>query len=356
MKKNFCRSILIVALLSVFVLSFLTACSSGNSGSKNAIEALGDEDSGSYSANNDSYSSYGESVKDSDNETASSDKSEKGTNQLDEKLVYIANLDLQTLEYSDTISKIQGYIDSYDCILESQNERDSDYLTYGDYIYDEYDKTSSSEGSLSCHYCIRVPSDKFFSFVSDISEIAHVTSKEIDVQNISDVYNSNDATIKALERQQERLLEMLDNTDSIDAMLSITNQLSEVERQLNTDKTNKATMDKSIAYSTVKLYVDEVVKYTETKKPTFWQELGENFSAAWGDFLAILKGLLFFFIRALPYMLIIAVITFVIVKAILLSVRKKHKKVVEHVTQSSNTDESVDIPDIEEKQNVSDVD
>ena len=314
-KQSFIRSAVVFVLILVLCLSF-AACSS--SGSRNSIAGFA-EDSASVENNNSDKSGA------SDSDDASSDKTE-GTSQSDDKLVYRADIDFQTLDYSDTISQLQAYIKSYECILESQTERDSDYLD-NTYLVSGKKETSSPEaGSLYCRFSVRVPSDEFFAFINDVSEVAHVIDKQIDVENISTVYADNDASIKALETQKSRLLAMLDETNDIDAMIQITGKLEEVERQLNRDKTSKAAMDKDVAYSSVVLTVKEVAKYTETKKPTFWQELGENFSGAWSDFLSILKGLLFFCIRALPYLIVFGILAAVIAKVIIVQVRKDRKK------------------------------
>lgn len=319
-KQSFIRSAVVFVLILVLCLSLAACSSSGSSssGSHNSINAFAGD---SASAENDNSDKSGAS----DSDDASSDKT-KGTSQSDDKLVYRADIDFQTLDYSDTISQLQAYIKSYECILESQTERDSDYLD-NTYLVSGKKETSSPEaGSLYCRFSVRVPSDKFFAFINDVSEVAHVIDKQIDVENISTVYADNDASIKALETQKSRLLAMLDETNDIDAMIQITGKLEEVERQLNRDKTSKAAMDKDVAYSSVVLTVKEVAKYTETKKPTFWQELGENFSGAWSDFLSILKGLLFFCIRALPYLIVFGILAAVIAKVIIVQVRKDRKK------------------------------
>lgn len=319
-KQSFMRSAVVFVLILVLCLS-LAACSSSSSsssGSHNSIAAFAGD---SASAENDSSD---KSIASDSNDT-SSDKTES-TSQSDDKLVYKAGIDIQTLDYSDTISQLQTYIKSYECILESQTERDSDYLDDAYLISGKKETSSPEAGSLYCRFSVRVPSDKFFAFINDVSEVAHVIDKQIDVENISTVYADNDASIKALETQKSRLLAMLDETNDIDAMIQITGKLEEVEQQLNRDKTSKAAMDKDVAYSSVVLTVKEVAKYTETKKPTFWQELGENFSGAWSDFLSILKGLLFFCIRALPYLIVFGILVAVIVKVIIIQVRKDRKK------------------------------
>lgn len=319
-KQSFMRSAVVFMLILVLCLS-LAACSSSSSsssGSHNSIAGFAGDSASAENDNSDKSSA-------SDSDDTSSDKTES-TSQSDDKLVYKAGIDFQTLDYSDTISQLQTYIKSYECILESQTERDSDYLDNTHLVSGKKETSSPEAGSLYCRFSVRVPSDKFFAFINDVSEVAHVIDKQIDVENISTVYADNDASIKALETQKSRLLAMLEETNDIDAMIQITGKLEEVEQQLNRDKTSKAAMDKDVAYSSVVLTVKEVAKYTETKKPTFWQELGENFSGAWSDFLSILKGLLFFCIRALPYLIVFGILAAVIAKVIITQVRKDRKK------------------------------
>ena len=69
-----------------------------------------------------------------------------------------------------------------------------------------------------------------------------------------------------------------------------------------------------VDYSTIELQLREVTKYNEAPEQTdtFFQRLGNTITDTWKNFQIFLETMLFFFIRIMPYAVIIGLIILVV--------------------------------------------
>ncbi len=238
------------------------------------------------------------------------DQDSAGTGLTNDKLVYTCNLEIETTEYAKTVQAIREKIRQYNAIIEYESENDEDYNWY----YSGHVKRS---GTMSLNLTVRVPAAQYDAFVTDAGDFGKVTSRSQNVENISRTYHSTEARIEALTKEEARLTEMMDKADTIEEMIYIEKRLTEVEAELNANKTNLASMDVDVAYSTVNLRVREVMVYTEEQKPavTFGQRIKQAFSESWEGFTGFLEGFLIVIIHLLPFIVCGLVLAAVIVLA-----------------------------------------
>ena len=115
-----------------------------------------------------------------------------------QKIVYTANLSIQTLEYDKSAASIRKKIKEAGGFSEAESEYDRDYNWYN------YNSSSSHTRILSI--TARIPSDKFEAFLNSLSGDGKIMSKSVNAENISQVYANKETYKKALEKEQERLL------------------------------------------------------------------------------------------------------------------------------------------------------
>ena len=191
--------------------------------------------------------------------------------------------------------------------LRAESEYDKDYNWY------RYNASSSNTRSLSI--TARIPSDKFEAFLNSLDGDGKIMSKSVNAQNISQVYANKETYKKALEKEQERLLAMMDKAETIEDMIAVESRLSEVERQLNSYKTDLSQMDKDVEFSTVYIDLQEVKRYTETvEKTTFREKLGFAFEDAISSFRDFCEGVILFVVRNFPFLIIFAIVVALIVR------------------------------------------
>ena len=224
-----------------------------------------------------------------------------------QKIVYTASLSMQSLEYDQSAASIRRKIREAGGFSEAESEYDKDYNWY------RYNASSSNTRSLSI--TARIPSDKFEAFLNSLSGDGKIMSKSVNAQNISQVYANKETYKKALEKEQERLLAMMDKAETIEDMIAVESRLSEVERQLNSYKTDLSQMDKDVEFSTVYIDLQEVKRYTETvEKTTFREKLGFAFEDAISSFRDFCEGVILFVVRNFPFLILFAVVVALIVR------------------------------------------
>lgn len=232
---------------------------------------------------------------------------------LEEKLVYYCDLDIETLDYAGTMSAIKDTIKKYGGVIQSENESDDSYHWY----YEDYRKTG---GTLHNYLQVRIPSEKYDSFLSELDGIGKIISKSTSVDNISQQYYDTTTQIEALQIQEKNLLAMLEKCETIEDMITVQDRLSEVQYELNSLQTTKRYMDVDVAYSYVNINVSEVLEYHRESEPvktsTFIDRLQNTLKSTGTGFLSFMEGLLFIVIRLMPYLLIAAVICLIFRKKI----------------------------------------
>lgn len=226
-----------------------------------------------------------------------------------QKIVYTGNLSIQTLEYDKSAASIRKKIKDAGGFSEAESERDNDYYWYS------YNSGSNNTRYLSI--TARIPSDKFEEFINSLSGDGKIMSRSVNAENISQVYANKETYKKSLEKEQERLLEMMDKAETIEDMITVESRLSEVERQLNVYKTDLAQMDKDVEFSTIYIELKEVKRYTEeVNSTTFAEEVKYAFEDAINSFRNFCEGIVLFVVRNFPYLIILAVILALIIRAI----------------------------------------
>ena len=289
----------------------LTACG-GSSGTNSASYKEEAGAAGDYA-----YESYAaeEAAQAADGEEYTADGGSGGSTesalraQDGQKIVYTGNLSIQTLEYEKSAASIRKKIKDAGGFSESESERDNDYYWYS--------HSGSTSNTRYLNIAARIPSEKFEDFINSLSGDGKVMSRSVNAENISQVYANKETYKKSLEKEQERLLEMMDKAQTIEEMITVESRLSEVERQLNVYKTDLAQMDKDVEFSTVYIELKEVKRYTEeVSSTTFGEELKYAFEDAISSFKNFCEGIILFVVRNFPYLIILAVIIVMIVRAV----------------------------------------
>ena len=235
-----------------------------------------------------------------------------------QKIVYTGNITIQTLEYDKAKASIHAKIKSAGGFIESENENDNDYNWYN-YT------SSSSRQTRTLYITARVPSAQFEPFLDSISGDGKVLSRSVNAENISQVYADTKTYKEALEKEEARLLQMMDKAETIEDMIAVESRLSTVERQLNQYKTSLATMDKQVEYSTISISLEEVKRYSqEVQEVTFAEQVSRAFTDAIESFTLFCQGIVLFAVRYFPYLIILLII---IVLIILAARRAKAKRI-----------------------------
>ena len=327
-KKRY--GVLAAVLILIFTL-FLSACQAvGNSSAsgKADMEAAASYDYGGYDEG--VYSDYSEDAFVSEEyapkeeydtaeitgDAGSGLAANAAENNPSAKMVYTANVQLQTLEYEKSLEEILSKIKSAGGFIESQEESNNNYDWYGKGV---------SGNDRYASITARIPSEGLDSFVDGLKDNGQIMSKSVFAENITQRYYDTEASVKALEIEQERLLAMMEKAETIEDMIAVESRLTEVERSLSSYKTDLSYMDKSVEFSTVYIYLDEVKEYSEEPPEPFGKKIAYSIRDSWKVFVSGMQDVLIAIVYILPFAAVIAVLAAVVI-LIVKKIRKKHPK------------------------------
>ena len=178
-----------------------------------------------------------------------------------------------------------------------------------------YRRGSRDDGSFyhSGDFMIRIPAQNLDQFVSLVGENANVTSSSESTENVTLTYVSTQSRVEALEVEQDRLLELLENAETMEDLLTIESRRTDVRWELENYASQLRVLDNQVNYSTIHLSVWEVDKPTVVAERTVWQKIGDGFSENAGDMWDGLVNTFIWLITVIPYLIPLALIGGVVV-------------------------------------------
>ena len=174
-----------------------------------------------------------------------------------------------------------------------------------------YRRGSRDDGSYyhSGDFMIRIPAENLDQFVSQVGQEANVTSTSETTENVTLTYVSTQSRVQALETEQQRLLELLENAETMEDLLTIEARLTDVRWELENYASQLRVLDNQVNYSTIHLNVWEVDEPTVIAERTVWQKIGDGFKENAGDMWDGLVDAFIWLITAIPYLIPLGLIS-----------------------------------------------
>ena len=220
---------------------------------------------------------------------------------VERKLIRNVSMHLETREFdaltksiSDAVTFFGGYMEQSD--------------VSGNSLY-RSDERSSRCSNLTA----RIPENKLDAFLTEVSGQGNVTYKNESVQDVTLQYTDITSRKKTLQMEQDRLWELLEKAESIDAVIALESRLSEVRYQLESIESQLRTLDNQIVYSTVYLSIQEVQVLTSTDPDTIPVRIQKGLSRSFNTLKISSVDFLVWFISSLPILAVFAVLVFIAV-------------------------------------------
>lgn len=231
------------------------------------------------------------------------------------KLIKNVNMEVETEEFDTLLGKVEQKVSALGGYVESSHT----------YNGSSYYGSNNRNASMT----IRIPAEKLDDFLSEVAESSNVISRNDSVTDVTLQYVDMESHKKVLIAEQDRLLELMEQVESIEDIITLENRLSEVRYQIESMEAQLRTYDNQIAYSTIYLNIDEVTKLTPVKEQSTWEKISTGFvESLYGVGTGILNFIIKFII-SLPYLVVWAIVIFVIIliiKLIRKSMRKRKEK------------------------------
>ena len=171
--------------------------------------------------------------------------------------------------------------------------------TEGGYIESEEFNAKTGYGDSDyLHLSVRIPKDKVDHFLEFLSGEGRILSKSESLEDVRLQYHDAESHIKALEKEQERVLALMDKAENVDQLIALESRLTDIRYQLESYHTEINDYDNKVDYSTVNL--DLLEKGSESL-----EEGQYSFSERVRDgFVQNIHGILYFFMNAVFFILV----------------------------------------------------
>ena len=272
---------LLSALLVLLLLLSLTACGAGAPTQENAAADK------YYDAPAEGAPEFGRTETGSASATALP---------ADRKLIRTIRMDAETEDLTALLDSLTARIAELGGYVETKEQ-------YNGSAYSGYRRRNLS-------VTVRIPADKADEFVAQVGKNANVVSSSETVEDVTLQYVDTESQVKALETEQERLMELLAQAESLDDILLIEGRLTDVRYELERYASYLRTLENQISYATVYIDITEVTEYTPVveEEPTAWERIVRGFGRSIRN---IGKGVKEFFIGIIiisPYLVILGLI------------------------------------------------
>ena len=244
--------------------------------------------------------------------TADSATGETAIDPQNQKLIRTVYMDAETEDMDTLLSQVQTRINELGGYVEAKEV----------YNGSAYNSTRYRNANLT----VRIPADRLNEFVDHVGQVSNITSSQETVDDVTLQYVAIESRIKALETEQQTLLDLLAKAETMEDLLTIESRLTEVRYELENINSQLRVYDNKINYATVHLDVSEVVEYTEPEPENGWQRMGNGFVKSVKGVGNGLKEFFIWLVTAIPYLLLIGMIGMGIFLIIWGSIRRGRKK------------------------------
>lgn len=175
-----------------------------------------------------------------------------------------------------------------------------------------YIESSSIGGSVGyrwANYTLRVPQEKFETFLDQIGDTCHVTNLSTKSTDVTDNYYDTEARLKTQTTKQERLLALLEKAEVMEDIIALETALADVNYEIESLTGTLRQYDSLVGFSTINLNLYEVRDLTAVQEePSFGSELKLAFISGSRGFVQFVQNLLLFVANCWPFLISLAIL------------------------------------------------
>ena len=242
------------------------------------------------------------------------------------KLIRTVNMSVETEEFDSLMTRLEQKVVSLGGYIENMH------------LYNG--SSRSGQRSRDASMTIRIPKENLNGFVSEVAEVSNVISKSENTEDVTLSYVDLESHKKALQVEQERLLELLEQAVSMEDIIAIEERLSEVRYSLESMESQLRTYDNLVDFSTVYLSIEEVERLTPVEEVSDLTKMGQGFVRSAQNLFSGIKNFLIGLVICLPYLLFLAALALIavlILRAALKWNGKKAEEKMQHVYETYET-------------------
>lgn len=223
-----------------------------------------------------------------------------------------AQEDYRKISKNHTIYLEAEKIDESIHIFKQLLEKHKGYITYSE-------ENLSEKTKKSANFTVKVPSKGVDLFLEELPTIGTIISKYSNTTDLTESYNDNNARLKSLLKQEERLLELYEKAETIADIITIEEKLTYVRSDIEYIQSSIKNMDLLVEYSTVDINISSEIQII--KNPSFGNQLKTAFIESFNGFINFIQDGIIWIVLKLPYIILLAITIFIISR-----IFKKKKK------------------------------
>ena len=213
------------------------------------------------------------------------------------KMIYRANLELETQEYERATADIAT-------------------LTYslGGY-FEEQSSYNYNANYRSSNYTVRVPAARFEEFLRQAGELFSVRSQSQSADDVSEYYYDMDSRLETARIKLGRLQDLLAKAENMEDIITIESAISDTEYQIENLSGELRHYDALIDYATIYVNLQETYQPTvqQSAPLTFGERMSRAFQNGLESFKYFLEDLALWLAEAwLPLLILIAIIVLIV--------------------------------------------
>jgi len=220
--------------------------------------------------------------------------------EINRKIIKSARMELETLDFDITIDAIIKKTESIGGYVENSN------ITGG---------RLRNKGSFQDRYAsftLRIPEEFLDRFMHDINEVGNVILSENTGTDITGEYFDSEARLESLKIQEERLLEILKKAETVEDIIELERELSNVRYQIENLTGTLRKWDNMVSYATLQISVYEVEEIEEPEPVSLGDKISSGFSNSIKDLVKLMKNFIILLAILTPYIIIVAIIIFIV--------------------------------------------
>lgn len=282
MKKYMLHSC-IVLLCAVFIAVTFTACSS----------AAGQYTSEAAAAIQPPTEHYDNAASASD---ATVSESESGLSitmpaDTERKIHFSADVRMESKEFDSLLSGLSNQA-----------------IELGGYVSESRLSGNSEERNRYASVTFQIPTENYQQFMNTLGSMGNIVEKNEYGEDLTITYHDTETRLKTLLIQEERILELLEQADTMEDILSIEQRLSEIRYEKEYLTTTMNELSSLVSYATIRTDVYEVGELTEQQ-----EGIGYLFADSFGRFGNFLANIGKVLIYIFPYLILAGIIVAVVI-------------------------------------------
>lgn len=212
-------------------------------------------------------------------------------------IIRSGTISIETNNFDESVKKISGSALSFQGVISNTSS--------------EMNAGGKKQGSVS----VRIPSDKFDAFISEINETGRVISQNISGNDVTEEYIDLDARQKTQKELERRLLELLSQkTAGLSDVVEVEQKLSGVRENIEKTEGRMNFLKDQSAFSTLTINLFEPSMLQTSSGGGFFYEIEEGFKNGLEGFTEILSSLITFVIAFSPVILFLLIFTYLLKK------------------------------------------